>query len=68
MPWHPFHNVVRMRADGEVCWRAALVSAEPAAKCWLGVSYDGALRAWTYSWECELDLASGRIVAATFTK
>ena len=37
-------------------------------KCWLGLHFDGSLRATTYSWECELDPDSGRIVSIEFTK
>lgn len=68
LDWHPFHNVLRLSPEGEVRWRAELVPEEDAVKAWLGVDFDGALRVWTYSYNCELDPETGRIVAKTFTK
>jgi hypothetical protein len=67
--WHPFPNVLRVTCVGEIVWRSALVPQETTAKCWLGVEWvDGALRAWTYSFDCELDPGTGQIVRSTFTK
>lgn len=68
LPWHPFHNVLRITPEGEVRWRAELLSEETAVKAWLGLDFDGALRVWTWSYNCELDPESGRIVRKTFTK
>jgi hypothetical protein len=66
--WHPYHNLLRVAPDGTIRWTAELVPNEHAAKCWTGVSYDGSLVAFTYSWECDLDAATGRILEARFTK
>ena len=41
---------------------------ESTAKCWMGMSFDGELRAWTYSWEALIDLDTGKIIEAVFTK
>lgn len=68
MQWHPFRNVLRVDPSGQIVWHAGLMRSETAAKCWLGVEFDGALRAWTYSYECVLDPVTGRIVDSTFTK
>lgn len=66
--WHPFHNILRLGSAGDVLWRAELLPSETTAKCWTGVSFDDALRATTYSWVCELDPDSGRIVSSMFVK
>jgi hypothetical protein len=66
--WHPFHNVLRVGPAGELLWRAELPRHETTAKCWLGLTLDDSLRAVTYSYECELDPDSGRILSTTFTK
>jgi hypothetical protein len=66
--WHPYHNIVRVSPDGVLRWRAELLPQETTAKCWLGLQVDGSLRATTYSWECELDPESGRIISSEFTK
>ena len=67
--WHPFANVLRVTASGEIVWRGDLLRQETTAKCWIGVAWVGPrLRAWTYSYECELDPATGRIVRSHFTK
>jgi hypothetical protein len=69
LSWHPFPNVLRVTGDGEIVWRSALVPEETTAKCWLGVNWvDGALRTWTYSYDCELDPDTGQIIRSTFTK
>jgi hypothetical protein len=69
LAWHPFPNVVRLAADGTVVWRSELLSHETTAKCWLGVDWtEGRLVATTYSYVCELDPATGRIIEETFTK
>jgi hypothetical protein len=69
LTWHPFPNVLRVTRSGDIVWRSALVPEETTAKCWLGVEWlDGALRARTYSYECELDPHNGQVVRATFTK
>lgn len=69
LPWHPFQNIVRIASDGTVIWRSELVPGETTAKCWDAVDWvDGRLRATTYSYTCELDPASGRIVDSVFTK
>ncbi|MDX1450555.1 MAG: hypothetical protein R3246_16020 [Acidimicrobiia bacterium] len=49
-------------------WRAELIPGETTAKCWMGVRYDGMLRAWTYSWQAVIDIETGRIVEAIFIK
>jgi hypothetical protein len=67
-PWHPNPNLFRVAADGSVRWTAELLPNEHSAKCWTGVHYDGSLVAFTYSWECELDAETGRILVARFTK
>lgn len=41
---------------------------ESTAKCWMGMSFDGELRVWTYSWEALIDLDTGKIIEAVFTK
>jgi hypothetical protein len=66
--WHPYHNIVRVNPDGVLRWRAELLPQETTAKCWLGLRFDGSLRATTYSWKCELDPESGPIVSSKFTK
>lgn len=66
--WHQFHNVLRITSSDAVCWRAELVPEETTVKCWYGIRFDDALRAWTWSWDCELDPDTGRIVHSTFTK
>ncbi len=69
LAWHPFPNVVRLDSSGSEVWRSELVPSETAAKCWLGIDWDGSrLRAWTYSWSCELDPVTGRILASRFDK
>jgi hypothetical protein len=68
LPWHPFLNILRVTSSGEVKWRAELVPGETTWKCWLGVDWTGPLRAWSGSYECELDPNTGRIVRSTFTK
>jgi hypothetical protein len=68
LPWHPFHNIVRITPSGDINWRAELVPGETTAKCSHRVEFDGALRAWTYSYVCELDASTGRIIESTFTK
>jgi hypothetical protein len=68
LPWQPFQNLLRVGEDDSVRWRAELVPNETTAKCWMGVTFDGSLRAWTYSYECDIDLDSGRIVSTSFTK
>jgi hypothetical protein len=69
LAWHPFPNVLRVTDADEIVWRSALVPEETTAKCWLGVEWvDGALRTWTYSYDCELDPGTGHISRSTFTK
>ena len=68
LAWHPFQNVLRLSASGEIMWRAELVPAESTARCWVRVEFDKVLTAWTYSYVCELDPATGRIVNTTFVK
>ena len=68
LPWHPFHNLLRLSSTGGVVWRAELVPGESTAKCWLRVEFDDVLTAWTYSYTCVLDPGTGRIVDSTFTK
>lgn len=69
LAWHPFPNVLRVTRDGETVWRRALVPEETTAKCWLRVDWvDGALHTWTYSYDCELDPDTGRIIRSTFTR
>ena len=67
LPWHPFFNLLRVAPNGEVVWRAPMV--ETSAKCWVSVGYEGCkLYANAWSWRCELDLSTGRIVDRSFTK
>jgi hypothetical protein len=66
--WHPFRNVIRVGPDGGVRWRPELLPQETAAKCWTELRFDGSLRVFTYSYECELDPESGRIISTEFTK
>lgn len=69
LPWHPFHNVVRVDPSGRVKWRAELVPKDTTAKGWYRIGWDGRqLRAWTYSYECVLDDATGAILSTTFTR
>ena len=68
LPWHPFRNILRVTPADEIVWRAELVPSETTAKCWHGVEFDGTLRAWTYSYNCELDPANGQIIDTMFTK
>lgn len=68
LPWHPFHNLVRVDSTGKIVWRAELVPGETTARCWLGAKFDGVLRAWTYSWEAVIDVDTGRLVETEFTK
>jgi hypothetical protein len=68
LPWHPFHNVLRVSPSGEIGWRAELVPGETTAKCWHAIRFGGVLRASTYSFDCVLDPDTGRIVESTFTK
>ena len=69
LAWQPFPNVLRVTSGGDVVWRSALVPEETTAKCWLTLEWSGDhLRARTYSFECELDPASGQIVRKTFTR
>lgn len=69
LAWHPFHNVVRIDPSGRVKWRAELVPHETTAKAWYGIEWDGRrLRAWTWSYDCELDEATGTILRTKFTK
>ena len=67
LPWHPFFNLLRVAANGEVVWRAPMV--ERSVKSWVSVSYeDDKLFASAWSWSCELDPATGRIIDKVFTK
>ena len=69
LPWHPFHNLVRLEPSGVVRWRAELVPGESTAKCWMSAGWaNSTLWARTYSWECGLDPATGRIACSRFTK
>jgi hypothetical protein len=68
LPWHPFQNVLRLSSNGEIIWRAELVPGESTAKCWMRIEFDHVLTAWTWSYVCELDPDTGRIVNSTFTK
>lgn len=69
LPWHPFQNVVRVDPPGRVKWRAEVVPAETTAKAWYRIAWDRwQLRAWTYSYECQLDEGTGAILSTTFTK
>lgn len=68
LPWHPFPNILRVAASGEIKWRSELIPQETTAKCWMGVSFDGSLRAWTYSYDAELDPETGRLLTSRFTK
>ena len=69
LAWHPFPNVVRLAPSGAEVWRSELVPGETAAKCWHRIDWDGSrLLAWTYSWTCELDPVTGRILASRFDK
>ena len=66
---HPFPNVARVTVNGSVVWRSELLPQETTAKCWNRITWDGArLLASTYSYVCELDPVTGRIVSETFTK
>ena len=67
--WHPFHNVLRLRRDGSVVWRADLVPGETAWKCWLTMAEEGdeiVLR--TASYEATVDPATGKLGRVEFTK
>lgn len=66
--YHPFPNILRVGPNDEVRWRAELVPSETAWKCWLGVAFDGSLRAWTASCNCVLDGETGQMVETTFVK
>ena len=68
LPWHPFPNVLRVSASGEVRWRSELVPGETTAKCWVSIEWAHALTARTFSYECDLDPSTGRIVETRFTK
>lgn len=67
--WHPSPNVVRLGPDGEIRWRAELVQAETAWKCYLRVEWIGErLRALAPSYDCTIDANAGQLVEAVFTK
>src|SRR4051812_49133039 len=69
LDWHPFENVLRVAPDGVVRWRGELVKEETTVKAYLGLRSVGRLVvAWTWSWNVELDLATGSIVGRRFTK
>jgi hypothetical protein len=68
LPWHPFHNLLRVDSDDNVVWRAELSMNETTAKCWMGMRFDDVLRAWTYSYDCDIDPDSGGILETRFTK
>ncbi|MGN6696205.1 MAG: hypothetical protein ACTHN0_18645 [Aquihabitans sp.] len=68
LPWHPYRNLLRVTAAGDIRWRAELVPDETTAKCWTAMAWGTGLTAVTYSYECELDADTGRIIRATFTK
>jgi hypothetical protein len=60
---------LRRPRSGWAMMSPALAPDETAAKCWLRVEWiDGALRTWTYSYNCELDPDTGQVIRATFTK
>lgn len=68
LPWHPFPNVLRITPAGIVKWRAELLANETTAKCWVDLSYDGSLRVGTFSFRCQLDSETGRIISTVFDK
>jgi hypothetical protein len=69
LAWHPFPNVLRVTTDGAVVWQCELLSHETTAKCWLGIGWtEGRLLATTFSYVCELDPVTGKIIHETFTK
>jgi hypothetical protein len=66
--WHPYQNVLRIRPDGSIVWRAELPSGE-TLKSFTATSWDeGRLIAQAWSHRCVLDAETGRILETTFTK
>jgi hypothetical protein len=65
---HPYQNVLRIRADGSIVWRAELPSGE-TVKSFTATSWDeGKLIAQAWSHRCVLDPETGHILETTFTK
>jgi hypothetical protein len=61
----PFPNVVCLGPDGAERWTAEL---PPREKCFVGVRVDGdRLVGLGWSWQCDLDPASGRSGTPVFT-
>ena len=67
LPRHPFFNLLRDAANGDVVWRAPMV--ETTTKSWVSAGYEGGiLFADAWSWRCRLDQETGRIVSKVLTK
>jgi outer membrane protein assembly factor BamB len=67
-PPQAFQNVVRLRPDGTIVWRAELPPRNP--RPYAAVGWKGG-RLWGTTWGsylCDLDQETGRLRAATFTK
>ena len=64
--WHSFHNLVRIRSDGNTVWQAELPDAEPS---FVQAKWDeGVLFASAWSHCCKVDPETGQILETTFTK
>jgi hypothetical protein len=69
LAWHPFDNVVRITADGEVKCRAERLPEATAWKCWVRIGLvDEELHEWTASYEAVVGHGTGQIVRSLFTK
>jgi hypothetical protein len=67
-PYGEFRNLVRVRPDGSIVWRAELPGSDDKyvnAK----LAAEGRLSAYSYrGYEVEIDLDTGRIVSKRFSK
>lgn len=66
-PYGPFQNLVRVRPDGSIMWRAELPGTDDK---YVGAKLvEGRLSAYSYGgYDAEINVETGRIIAKRFSK
>jgi hypothetical protein len=66
--YRPFHNLVAVDSDGRVRWEAELPTSNPGDRYYKISSHEPLVAYSTQSYDCVIDISTGRIVSKEFTK
>jgi hypothetical protein len=68
LPWHPYENLARVTSAGDLVWRCAPPASETLG-CWTKAGFvDDRLVVQGWQSECDVDAATGAVLACRFTK